>query len=230
MVDGTCKGEIVTDRPDVNQPEIAEYARQHTTPPDELQLELTEATVSRTDVSSMQISSEQATLMTLLTRALQPELAIEVGTFTGYSALAIARGLPPNGRLICCDISEEWTAIGKEFWERDGVADRIELRIGPALDTLRALPAEPRVGLAFIDADKTGYVDYYEELVPRLQPNGLILVDNVLWSGAVLGPDATPGSDTAALQEFNRHVLDDPRTSVVLLPLSDGVSVIGLAG
>lgn len=223
-------GDAVTGRSEINSPEIAEYAQRHTTPPDALQLELTEATVDRTSASSMQISPQQATLMSLLTRALQPELAIEVGTFTGYSALAIARALPPGGKLICCDISEEWTAIGREYWERAGVADRIDLHIGPARDTLRALPAEPQVGLAFIDADKTGYIDYYEELVPRLKPSGLILVDNVLWSGDVLTSQAPSGSDTAALQEFNRHVLEDPRTTVALLPISDGVSVIGLAG
>ncbi len=219
----------MTGRPEINSPEIANYARAHTTAPDALQVELTEATLARTTAPSMQISQEQATFMTLLTRAIQPELAIEVGTFTGYSALAVARALPVGGRLICCDISEEWTAIAREFWERAGVADRIDLRIGPALDTLRELPLEAAVDLAFIDADKTGYVDYYEELVPRLTPNGLILVDNVLWSGRVLEP-GEPGSDTEALQTFNDHVRDDPRTTVVLLPISDGVSVIGLAG
>ena len=219
----------MTGRSEINPPEIADYARAHTTAPDSLQVELTEATLARTTAPSMQISQEQATFMTLLTQAIQPELAIEVGTFTGYSALAVARALPVGGRLICCDISEEWTAIAREFWERAGVADRIDLRIGPALDTLRELPSEPAVDLAFIDADKTGYVDYYEELVPRLAPNGLILVDNVLWSGRVLEPGEL-GSDTEALQKFNDHVRDDPRTTVVLLPISDGVSVIGLAG
>ena len=217
----------MTGRPEINNPDIAEYARDHSTPPDSLQLELTEATVARTDASAMQISPAQGTLMTLLTQALQPQLAVEVGTFTGYSALAVARALPPGGRLICCDISEEWTAVASEFWDRAGVADRIDLRIGPALDTLQTLPPEPAVDLAFIDADKTGYVDYYEELVPRLAPNGLILVDNVLWSGRVLAP-GEPGSDTEALRQFNQHVLNDSRTTVVLLPISDGVSVIGL--
>ena len=219
----------MTGRPEINNPEIAEYARDHSTPPDSLQLALTEATVARTSAAGMQISSEQATLMALLTQAIQPQLAIEVGTFTGYSALAVARALPPGGRLICCDISEEWTSIAREFWGRADVADRIDLRIGPALETLRALPPEPEVDLAFIDADKTGYLDYYQELVPRLAPTGLILVDNVLWSGRVLAP-GEPGSDTEALRQFNRHVLNDPRTTVVLLPISDGVTVIGLAG
>lgn len=218
----------MTGRPEINSPEIAEYARLHSTPPDSLQLELTDATVTRTSASSMQISTGQGTLMTLLTQALRPKLAVEVGTFTGYSALAVARALPPDGQLICCDVSEEWTTIAQEFWERAGVADQIDLRIGPALDTLQALPLEPSIDLAFIDADKTGYLDYYEELVPRLAPAGLILVDNVLWSGRVLEP-GQPDSDTEALRQFNRHVVEDPRTTVVLLPISDGVTVIGLA-
>ncbi len=219
----------MTGRTEINHPDIAEYARDHSTPPDALQHELTAATVARTNAAGMQITSGQATLMALLTQAMQPQLAIEVGTFTGYSALAVARALPAGGRLICCDISEEWTSIAREFWEKADVADRIDLRIGPALDTLRALPPEPTVDLAFIDADKTGYVDYYEELIPRLAPTGLILVDNVLWSGRVLTP-GEPGSDTEALRQFNQHVLNDSRTTVVLLPISDGVTVIGLAG
>lgn len=219
----------MTNRPEVTTPDIAEYARAHSTPPDDLQRELTETTIARTSAASMQISSDQGTLMALLTRAMQPQIAIEVGTFTGYSALAVARALPPGGRLICCDISEEWTTIAREYWERAGVADRIDLCIGPALDTLRALPPELMVDLAFIDADKAGYLDYYEELVPRLAPNGLILVDNVLWSGRVLEPGEA-GSDTEAMRKFNSHVVDDPRTIVVMLTISDGLTVIGLAG
>ena len=150
---------------------------------------------------------------------------MEVGTFTGYSALAVAVALPPGGRLLCCDISEEWTAIARSHWERAGVADRIDLRIAPALDTLRDLPLEPPVDFAFIDADKATYIDYYEELLRRLSPRGVILVDNVLWGGGV----ALPSQDdptTEALRAFNAHVVADPRVQVALLPVGDGLTVI----
>ena len=115
--------------------------------------------------------------------------ALEVGTFTGYSALAVARGMGPGGRLLCCDVSEEWTAIAREYWEKAGVDDRIELRIGPAIETLRSLPNRAQFDLAFVDADKTGYPAYYEEIVPRLRPGGLLLADNTLQGGRVLDPD-----------------------------------------
>ena len=147
------------------------------------------------------------------------------GTFTGYSALAVARELPPGARLVCCDLSEEWTAIARRFWERAGVADRIDLRIGPALDTLRALPFDPPVDLAFIDAAKAEYVDYYEELVPRLSERGVILVDNVLWDGLVADPDRADAA-TEALRAFSAHAAADPRTTVALLPVGDGLSMI----
>src|SRR5690348_3132176 len=161
---------------------LASYAVAHSGQPDETQRELI-ARTRELPQAGMQISSDQGALLTLLTRATGARTAIEVGTFTGYSALAIARGLPPDASLRCCDVSEEWTSIGREYWARAGVADRIELRIGPALETLRALPAEPTYDLAFLDADKTGYPAYYEELVPRLNPNGLLLVDNTLQGG-----------------------------------------------
>ena len=135
----------------------------------------------------MQISPDQGAFMTLLTKHRRTRgFAVEVGTFTGYSSICIARGLADGGRLLCCDVSEEWTAIAREHWEKAGVADRIELKIGPAADTLRALPADPPIDLAFIDADKPGYRTYYEEIVERLRPGGLVLLDNVLWSGNVV--------------------------------------------
>ena len=177
----------------------------------------------------MQISPLQGAFMSILTSVLRPAFAVEVGTFTGYSALAVARALPPGGRLLCCDISEEWTAIGRQSWEKAGVADRIELRIGPAIDTLKSLPAIRTVDLVFIDADKVGYRDYYEELLPRLSPTGVILVDNTLWSGTVLDETATE-KDTVALRDFNDHVYADPRSEVALLPLGDGVTMIRRTG
>ena len=137
-----------------------------------MQRDLIAVTEKLGDAGRMQIGAVQGSFMTMLVRLLRPQLAVEVGTFTGYSALAVARGLPPGGRLLCCDVSEEWTATAREYWDRAGVADRIDLRIAPALETLRALPAYPAVGFAFIDADKANYINYYEELLPRLSPQG----------------------------------------------------------
>ena len=208
---------------------LAAYIEAHCTAPDEVQRDLVEATAALGDASVMQISPAQGTLMTLLTTLLQPRFAVEVGTFTGYSALAVAKALPPGGWLLCCDISEEWTAVAREHWERSGLADRIDLRIGPALDTLRSLPAEPAVDLAFIDADKGSYIAYYEELVPRLSARGVILVDNTLWDGHVANPSQTD-STTEQLRAFNAHVVADERVLVALLPVGDGVSVIAPRG
>ena len=204
---------------------LAEYVEAHSSRPDEVQRDLIEATAELGDASIMQISPAQGTLMTILTMLLRPRFAVEIGTFTGYSALAVAKALPPGGRLLCCDISEEWTAVAREHWQRAGVADRIDLRIAPALETLRSLPAEPRVDLAFIDADKGSYVDYYTELVSRLSERGVILVDNVLWSGLVADPDQADPT-TEALRAFNAHVAADERVLVSMLPVGDGLSMI----
>jgi caffeoyl-CoA O-methyltransferase len=189
-----------------------------------VQRSLIEATAALGDVAGMQIAPEQGALMTLLTQIVGARFAVEVGTFTGYSALCIARGLAPGGRLLCLDVSEEWTSIGREHWERAGVAERIELRIGPAADALRALPADPPIDLAFIDADKPGYRTYYDEIVQRLRPGGLVLLDNVLWSGAVVDP-AKDDESTRAIRAVNDHVAQDPRVDVVMLPISDGLTL-----
>ena len=205
---------------------VVAYAERFSAAPDQIQRDLIETTRALgDDVAIMQIGPVQGAFMTVLTRVLQPRLAVEVGTFTGYSALAVARELPPGARLVCCDLSEEWTAVARRFWERAGVADRIDLRIGPALDTLRALPFDPPVDLAFIDAAKAEYVDYYEELVPRLSERGVILVDNVLWDGLVADP-ARDDAATEALRAFSAHAAADPRTTVALLPVGDGLSMI----
>lgn len=204
---------------------IAEYAAAHSTPPDAVQQQLIDVTAAMASHATMQIGALQGTFMSILTAALRPRLAIEIGTFTGYSALAVGRAMPPDSRLICCDRSKQWTDIARSAWEQAGVSDRIEVRIGPALETLRAFPADTRFDLAFVDADKTGYIDYFEELVPRLAPNGLILVDNVLWDGLVV--DQSDQSEaTTALRQFNSHVRDDDRVDVALLPVGDGLSVI----
>ena len=206
-------------------PAAHEYLVAHGTPPDEIQQELIEATRREVpNLSIMQVAPEQGAFMTLLTRAIGARRAIEVGTFTGYSALCIARGLPDDGRLLCCDTSEEWTAIGRPFWERAGVADRIELRIAPAIDTLRALPGDESWDLAFIDADKVGYIDYYEEILARLRPGGLVLADNVLWMWRVADPEIQD-DQTKAIRKFNDHVAADARVDRVKLPISDGLTI-----
>jgi len=205
-------------------PEVHAYVVAHGTPPDAAQQALIEETAQLPN-AGMQISPEQGAFMTLLVRALGVRNAVEVGTFTGYSAIAIARGLPDDGHLLCCDVSEEWTTIARRAWEAAGVADKIDLELAPALDTLRALPAEEHLDLAFVDADKPAYAAYYEELLPRLKPNGVILVDNTLWSGAVVD-DTADDENTVALRAFNAMVAADDRVEVALLTLGDGLTVI----
>jgi caffeoyl-CoA O-methyltransferase len=204
---------------------IADYALDHTSGPDAVQLELRRVTAERTgDRAGMQIGDDQAVLLEILVRGIGARRAVEVGTFTGTSSLALARGLGPDGRLLCCDVSEEWTAIAREHWEKAGVADRIDLRLGPALETLRSLPAGEVFDLAFVDADKSGYAEYYEELLPRLRPGGLLLVDNTLWGGAVLD-EKDDSDDTVAIRALNDRIAGDPRVRVVLLPIGDGLTV-----
>ena len=174
--------------------------------------------------AGMSISEHQARFLELLTRGMNVQLAVEVGTFTGRSSLAIASGLGSGGQLICCDISEEWTSIARDAWEEAGLTDRIDLRIGPAIETLRSIPDDAAIDLAFIDADKPSYVEYYEAIVPRLRAGGVVLADNVLWSGRVI--DAEDNSDdTVGIRRFNAHVLEDRRTFSTLLPVGDGLSM-----
>ncbi|QKW24074.1 class I SAM-dependent methyltransferase [Kitasatospora sp. NA04385] len=191
--------------------------------PDPLLAELIERTHSAIpDQAHMSVAPEEGALLTFLVRLLGARRIVEVGTFTGYSSLCLARGLPDDGSLITFDVSAEWTGLAREFWTRAGVADRIELRLGDALETLRALPAEPHLDLAFIDADKPGYIGYWEELVPRLRPGGLLLVDNTLFSGQVIDPDPAP--KPAAVRAFNEHARRDERVELVMLPLADGLT------
>jgi caffeoyl-CoA O-methyltransferase len=177
----------------------------------------------------MQIAPEQGTLLRLLVAAIGARRAVEVGTFTGYSAICIARGLAPGGRLLCCDVSAEWTAVARRYWERAGVADRIDLRLAPAAETLRTLSAEPILDFAFIDADKTGYPVYYEEVLRRLRPGGLIAVDNVLWSGHVVNARKRD-ADTRAIRRFNDLVAADGRVDSVMTPIADGITLIRKRG
>jgi len=209
--------------------DLHEYLLANGARPDAVQQSLIDATAALGPVARMQIAPEQGAFMTFLARALGVRFAVEVGTFTGFSALAIARGLAPGGKLLCCDVSDEWTSIGRTHWQQAGVADRVELRIAPAIDTLRALPSDQRIDFAFIDADKPSYSAYFHEIVPRLSPNGVLLVDNVLWSGRVIDP-AADDADTVAIRAFNEMVLADTRVESVMLPISDGLTLIRLAG
>ncbi|MCY3888909.1 MAG: class I SAM-dependent methyltransferase [bacterium] len=208
--------------------DIQEYLVAHGAGIDPIAQELIDITAELGRISGMQVAPEQAAFMTLLTRLLDVQFAVEVGTFTGFSALSIARGLAPGGRLLCCDVSDEWVSVGRPYWERAGVADRIEVVIAPAAETLAALPDDPPIDLAFIDADKRSYKIYYEEIMRRLSPKGIILVDNVLWGGRVADPDADleENPDTAHIREFNASVVADPRTAQVMLPIADGLTLI----
>jgi caffeoyl-CoA O-methyltransferase len=176
--------------------------------------------------AGMQISPEQGQLMALLVQAIGARRAIEIGTFTGYSALWVALALPADGRLVCCDVSAEWTAVGKPFWERAGVAGKIDLRIAPAIATLDRLLADGDAGydFAFIDADKTGYDGYYERCLKLLRPGGLIAIDNVLWGGDVANPKHR-SADTLALRALNRKLHHDERVTLSMLPVGDGLTL-----
>ncbi|MGH9037899.1 MAG: O-methyltransferase [Acidimicrobiia bacterium] len=205
--------------------EVAAYALAHTSPPDEVQRSLQAVTAERTGgAAGMQIGHDQAVFMENLARAMGVRRAVEVGTFTGYSSLALARGMGPEGRLLCCDLSEEWTAVAREHWEKAGVAGRIDLRLGPALDTLRSLPLEEGFDLAFVDADKEGYLGYFEAILPRLRRGGVLLADNTVWGGRVLDPDAAD-ADTVAIRAFNDALVADDRVRVVVLTVGDGVTL-----
>jgi caffeoyl-CoA O-methyltransferase len=204
--------------------QLADYVVAHGTPPDDVQTELI-AETAKLPAHGMQISPEQGAFMTLLTRLVGARRAVEVGTFTGYSAIAIAYGLPADGRLLCCDVSEEWTSVARRYWEKAGVADKIELRLGPAAETLAALPRDEPIDLAFVDADKSNYAVYYEELLARLRPNGVILFDNTLWGRRVLDPSADD-KDTVALRALNDALAADDRVDVAQLTLGDGVTIV----
>jgi caffeoyl-CoA O-methyltransferase len=205
--------------------EIHEYLLAHSSPSDDIERALIEETAALGDISRMQIAPEQGAMLRILTSALGVKRAIEIGTFTGYSALCIARGLGQGGQLLCCDVSDEWTKIGRRHWEAAGVADRIELRLGPALETLTSMNRDETFDLAFIDADKPNYIAYYEELLPRMRVNGLLIIDNVLWSGSVVDPKADD-ANVNAIRAFNDHVAADTRVDKAMLPVSDGITLV----
>jgi len=205
--------------------ELHSYLVSRSTPPDAVLGELAAETERRfPDAAGMQIGPEQGTFMTLLTQLIGARDAIEVGTFTGYSSICLARGLAEGGRLICCDVSDEWTSVARRYWQLAGVAGRIELRLGPGLETLRALPEGPGFDLAFIDADKPGYVGYWDQIVPRIRGGGAILVDNTLSHGRVVDPGSTDAS-VQGIRDFNDHAIADDRVELVLLPVGDGLTL-----
>jgi predicted O-methyltransferase YrrM len=176
----------------------------------------------------MQIGADQGALMALLVRLIGARRCLEVGTFTGYSTLVVASVLPSDGRVVACDTSEEWTRIARRYWERAGVADRIDLRLGPATETLADMlrsGAPGSIDFAFIDADKSNYDAYYEACLQLVRPGGVIAIDNTLWAGAVVDPDARD-ADTEAIRALNLKVRDDQRVDAALLTVGDGVTLV----
>jgi caffeoyl-CoA O-methyltransferase len=203
---------------------IPSYLVAHSSPPDDVVQRLMAETAALGSISRMQISSDEGAFLTIIARLVGARRAVEVGTFTGYSAICIARGLTPDGHLLCCDVSAEWTGIARRYWAEAGLSDRIELRLAPAADTLRALPFEPIFDLAFIDADKTGYSTYWAEIVPRMRAGGAVLVDNVLQDGRVVD-EAANDDNVVAIRRFNDDVAADDRVDAVILPIRDGVTL-----
>lgn len=199
---------------------ISEYAVQHTSPESELLLQLAAETREKTDAAVMMVGPTVGTFLRLLVRMTRARSVLEIGTFTGYSSLSMAPGLPDDGKLVTLDISEEYTSIARKYWARSPHGKKIELRLGKAIDTLPTLPGP--FDLVFIDADKTSQIDYWEHVLPKLSPGGVVVVDNVTFSERVLAPESASAKAVAA---FNDHVLADRRVDVVMLTIRDGVTV-----
>lgn len=181
------------------------------------------------DIAVMQIAPDQGALLTLLTQIQGAHRALEIGTFTGYSAICLARGLAVGGRLVCCELSDSYAAIAAENLDSAGIGELVDIRVGPALDTLAAMDPAERFDIAFIDADKTSYPDYYERVLERLEPGGLLLLDNVLLGGRVLDPPE--GDDAAvAMAELNRTIEADERVDLVMIPIADGLTIVRKRG
>jgi len=206
-------------------PELHRYIVRHGVRQDDVLRRLAEETAALGGVAVMQIAPEQAALMTLLVRSIGAREAIEIGTFTGYSAISIARGLRPGGKLLACDVNEEWTAIARRYFHEAGLDDRIELRLGPAIDTLRSLSPEEQLDFAFIDADKTSYEAYYEEVLRRLRRGGLMVIDNVFFGGHVLD-EATTSESARAIHALNVRITDDRRVDIAMVPVADGITIV----
>jgi caffeoyl-CoA O-methyltransferase len=205
-------------------PELHHYSVEHSSFRDGVVSEVERAGEEMGDLASMQIAGDQAAFMTILVRAIDAHDALEVGTFLGYGALAIARGLPKNGRLICCELDEGYAERAREHLRQAGLDGRVEIRVGPALDTLRAMERSEQFDFAFIDADKIEYIDYFEETLARLRPSGLILIDNTLRDGTVLDPGDSKSARVTA--ELNDRLATDERVDVALLGLADGITMV----
>ncbi|MBT2511934.1 O-methyltransferase [Streptomyces sp. ISL-98] len=203
--------------------EVYDYLLVQAEPPTPVQRWLAAQTHALGPLAIMRVPHEQATLLTLLARLVDARRIVEVGTFTGYSTLALATGLTPGGTVLTCDTSKEWTSIARAAWRQAGMEDRIDLRLGPALETVTALPTRSDIDLVFLDADKPHYRQYWDLLVPRLRPGGLLIADNVLQQGQVHLPDAT--GNALAVRKFNAHVRADPRVESVMLPVADGLTI-----
>ncbi|MFD2112695.1 O-methyltransferase [Thiorhodococcus fuscus] len=203
------------------------YVFAHSVRDTDVKRRLREVTASLSE-SGMQIAPEQGQLMALLVELIGARRIIEVGTFTGYSALCMAEAMPADGTLICCDLSEEWTGIARQFWREAGIEERIDLRLGPALETLDALLAqglEGQLDMAFIDADKLNYSHYFERCLRLLRPGGLMLFDNTLWGGHVADPDDQEAA-TQAIRALNDGLLEDDRVTLSLVPIGDGLTLV----
>jgi predicted O-methyltransferase YrrM len=202
---------------------VEEYAAQHTTPVDPLFDRLAEETREKSDAPQMMVGLLEGRFLEFLVRLKRAKNVLELGTFTGWSSISMAKGLPPGGRVTTCDVEEETTAIAKRYAEEAGVVDRIDYRLGPGLETLETLDGP--FDLVFIDADKPNYVNYYEAVLPKLADDGLIVADNVLWSGSVVEDD--PERDGASeIKAFNEHVMADDRVDCVMLTVRDGMTLI----
>jgi len=206
-------------------PELYAYLVAHNREPDAVLRELAAETMALGSMGSWQCAVEQGALLTMLVRLIGARRAVEVGTFTGYGAISIARGLAAGGRLLCCETEERYAAIARRYIARARLEETITLQIAPALDSLRALPATAEIDFAFIDADKKHYRFYYEELLPRLRPNGLIVIDNVLWRRRVIDPDDTHKS-TRVIRKLNDLLVKDERVDVVMLAVADGITLV----
>jgi caffeoyl-CoA O-methyltransferase len=205
-------------------PELHRYTVEHSSFRDGAVEEVEQAGEDMGSLASMQIAGDQAAFMTILVRAINAHDALEVGTFLGYGALAIARGLPDDGRLVCCELDEGYAERAREHLRKAGLDDRVEIRVGPALDTLRGMEPTEQFDFAFIDADKTEYIDYFEETFTRLRPNGVILLDNTLRGGSVLDPGDSQAAKVTA--ELNDRLTTDDRVDVALLGFADGITMV----
>ncbi len=206
-------------------PELHRYVVAHGARQDELLARVERETDAMGTISMMQVAADQGALLTLLTRLTGARLAVEVGTFTGYSAICIARGLADGGRLVCCELDDSYAQTALGYLREAGLERSVDMRVGPALDTLRSMPQREEIDLAFIDADKESYPEYFEELLERLRPGGLMLLDNVLLGGRVLAP---PDDDESAkaMARLNEAIATDERVDVAMIAVADGITLV----